>query len=71
MSNIVSSESPHKGKPSGATKEEGLGLDATAPEKLDEYLEITEKYTEAEDKLVPAVHVRHPNRNTLKGDEQS
>jgi len=30
---------PGKGKSSGANKEEGLGFQATAPEKLEEYLE--------------------------------
>lgn len=30
---------PANGKPSGANKEEGLGLQATSPEKLEEYLE--------------------------------
>ena len=60
---------PGKGKPSGANKEEGLGLQATPPEKMDEYLEMTEKYTMGEDELSPAVPVRHPNRNTSKGEE--
>lgn len=58
-----------KGKPSGANKEEGLGLQATPPEKLEEYLEITDKYTTGEDELAPGVPVRHPNRNTSKGEE--
>ncbi len=42
---------PGKGKPSGANKEEGLGLQATEPEKLEEYLEITD--TIGEDELSP------------------
>jgi hypothetical protein len=60
---------PGKGKPSGANKEEGLGLQATEPEKLNEYFEITDKYTAGEDELAPGVPQRHPNRNTSKGEE--
>jgi hypothetical protein len=58
---------PSKGKPSGAAKEEGLGLHATEPEKMDQYLDITDRYTTGEDELAPGVPVRHPNRNTEKG----
>ena len=46
---------PGKGKPSDVNKEEGLGFVSTPPEKLDEYLEITEKYTIGEDELDPSV----------------
>ena len=60
---------PGKGKPSGANKDEGLGLQATDPEKMDEYLQITERYTEGADELANDVPVRHPNRNTSKGEE--
>ena len=60
---------PGKGKPSGANKSEGLGLQATEPEKMDEYLQITERYTEGEDELAEDVNLRHPNRNTSKGEE--
>jgi hypothetical protein len=60
---------PGKGKPSGANKEEGLGFVSTPPEKLEEYLEITDKYTTGEDELAPGVPLRHPNRNTEKGEE--
>lgn len=59
---------PGKGKPSGANKEEGLGLQPTPPEKIEQYLEITEKYTTGEDELTAAVPIRHPNRNTSKGE---
>ncbi|GAA0560222.1 hypothetical protein GCM10009415_47800 [Chitinophaga japonensis] len=31
--------------------------------------EMTQQYTSGEDELAPNVHVRHPNRNTAKGDE--
>jgi hypothetical protein len=59
---------PGKGKPSGVNKEEGLGFVSTPPEKLDEYLEMTEKYTVGEDELDPSVRMRHPNRNTSKNE---
>jgi len=59
---------PGKGKPSGINKEEGLGLLSTDPEKMDQYLEITEKYTDGEDTLAEHIPVRHRNRNTSKGE---
>ena len=59
---------PPKGKPSGAGKEEDdLGLHATEPEKMDQYSDITNKYTTDDDEVAPGVPVRHPNRNTEKG----
>jgi len=61
---------PGKGKPSGINKEEGLGLQATPPEKMEEYLELTENYTVGEDELDPSLPVRHRNRNTSKGEDQ-
>ncbi|HYF30701.1 MAG TPA: hypothetical protein VD993_06255 [Chitinophagaceae bacterium] len=60
---------PTKGKPSGAAKEEGLGITPTDPEKMDQYLDITERYTDGEDELASHVPVRHPNRNTEKRHE--
>ncbi len=60
---------PGKGKPSGINKEEGLGIHPTPPEHIEQYEEISEKYTEGEDALSPNVHVRHPNRNTSKGED--
>ena len=60
---------PGKGKPSGANKEEGLGFTSTPPEKLEEYLDITDKYTTDSDQLAEGVPLRHPNRNTSKGEE--
>jgi hypothetical protein len=59
----------HTGEPSGANREEGLGLEATSPEKLNEYLEITDEYIEKPDEIDPSVHVLHPNRNTSKGED--
>ncbi len=60
---------PGKGKPSGINKEEGLGIQATPPEKMDEYLEISDKYTAGEDELAEHVPLRHRNRNTSKGED--
>lgn len=60
---------PGEGEPSGVNNEEGLGLQATEPEKLDEYLEVTEKYTDGEDTLAEHVPLRHRNRNTSKGED--
>jgi hypothetical protein len=59
---------PGKGKPSGANKQEGLGLQATDPEKLEEYNEITDKYLIGEDELAPHVPIKYQNRNTSKGE---
>jgi len=62
---------PGKVKPSGVNKEEsGSGIQATPPEKMDEYLEVTEKYFINDDELEPSVPVRHPNRNTSKGEDR-
>src|SRR4051812_18340014 len=62
---------PPKGKPSGAGKnEDGLGIQATPPEKMEQYEQITERYTIDDDTLAPDVPVRHPNRNTQKGQSR-
>lgn len=62
---------PGKGKPSGINKEEsGAGIQATPPEKMDEYFEVTEKYFVNDDELDHSVPVRHPNRNTSKGEDR-
>ncbi len=60
---------PGKGKPSGMNKEEGLGIQATPPEKMDEYLEISDKYTAEEEELAEHVPLRHRNRNTSKSED--
>jgi hypothetical protein len=60
---------PAKGKPSGANKEEGLGLRKTFnPDELERDLEITDRYTTGSDTLADDVHIRHRNRNTSKGE---
>jgi hypothetical protein len=57
---------PKKGKPSDS-KDEGLGLRKTMPpEKLEDDLEMTDKYTKGADELAENVHLLHPNRNTNK-----
>jgi hypothetical protein len=62
---------PPKGKPSGAGKsEDALGVQATPPEKMEQYEKITERYTIDDDTLAPDVHMRHPNRNTQKGQSR-
>src|SRR5215217_1288593 len=62
---------PPKGKPSGAGKnEDGLGVQATPPEKMEQYEKITERYTIDDDTLAPDVPMRHPNRNTQKGQSR-
>jgi hypothetical protein len=59
----------HRGKPSGIDKNEDLGLRKTMPpEKLESDEDMTEKYTTGPDELNDSVPVRHPNRNTSKGD---
>lgn len=60
---------PPKGKPSGIDKEEGLGLQPTSPDKLEEYLDITDKYTTGEDQLADNLPLRHPNRNVNKRND--
>lgn len=58
---------PPKGKPSGAGKNEGSGAQATPPEKMEDYENSSDRYTIDDDTLSPDVHMRHPNRNTEKG----
>ena len=62
---------PAKGKPSGANKEEGLGLRKTMdPDHLERDEQISARYTPIdEDQLSPDVHMRHPNRNAGKGED--
>jgi hypothetical protein len=62
---------PPKGKPSGAGKnDDGLGVQATPPEKMEQYEEISARYTIDDDTLAPDVPMRHPNRNTQKGQSR-
>ena len=59
----------NKGQPSGSNKSEGLGLRPDMPaEKFDQDQEMTEKYTTGEDEPAENLPVKHPNRNTDKGD---
>jgi len=61
---------PAKGKPSNDSKE-GLGLRSTmSADDLQRDEEMTDKYTESEDKLAPGVRMKHPNRNTSKDEDK-
>lgn len=64
---------PAKGKPSGIHKEEGLGLRRSMdPSELERDEQMTARYTPVnEDELSPDVRVRHPNRNTTRGQDFS
>lgn len=58
-----------KGQPSGSNKSEGLGLRPDMPEeKVKQDQEMTERYTSDDDKPSEDLPLRHPNRNTDKGD---
>ena len=59
---------PPKGKPSGADKSEGLGMEPTAPGKMEQYDDITKTYMDGADEIADNVHVRHVNRNTTKNE---
>lgn len=62
---------PPKGKPSGAGKsEDALGVQGTPPEKMEQYEQITDRYTVDDNTLAPDVPMRHPNRNTQKGQSR-
>lgn len=58
---------PAKGKPSGAGKPQEMGIHPTDIEKLEEYFERDELYTEG-DALAADLPLRHPNRNISKGE---
>lgn len=59
---------PAKGKPSGAGKDEGIGLDPRDPNFLEENINNEEKFTNAPEDLILNAQVRHPNRNVSKGE---
>lgn len=59
---------PRKGKPSGEPVVSGLQTLNTAD--LDHKLEIAEKYTTGEEEPASHLRVRHPNRNTEKGEDR-
>ena len=61
--------SPPKGKPSAPAKEEGLGLQATEPGKLEENEAMRQKYTEGEE-TAPNANMQHPNRNRNKEQDE-
>jgi hypothetical protein len=61
---------PRKGKPSGSGTEEGVGLTPPNVGSVEQYIELADKYTEGPDEMPANVKVRHPNRNTNKGEEK-
>lgn len=61
---------PSKGKPSGANKSEGTGLQPTPPSDMKEYKQITDEYIKAPDQIADNVHVRHSNRHISEDPDQ-
>ncbi|WP_298708951.1 hypothetical protein [Chitinophaga sp.] len=62
---------PPKGKPSGKGDESELGLRPNLEgTTLEQDGDITQRYTENEEKPAANVRVLHPNRNVLKGEEE-
>lgn len=62
---------PPKGKPSGNGRETELGLRPNLEgTSLEQDQDITQRYTEKEEKPAPNVRVMHPNRNVHKGEEE-
>jgi hypothetical protein len=59
---------PPKGKPSTVGKVEGLGISNAPADKIEEFLDLDSEYVADDLNLDPSVHVRHPNRNTSKGE---
>jgi hypothetical protein len=59
---------PPKGKPSAINKVEDLGISNAPAEKLEDFLELDSEYVADDFTLDPSVPVRHPNRNTSKGE---
>ncbi len=62
---------PQKGKPTGNGRETELGLRPNLEgTSLEQDQDITERYTQEEQKPAPNVRVLHPNRNVHKGEEE-
>lgn len=59
---------PEKGKPSGFGKQESVELHLKEPDALEQYLDIAEKYTTGAEEAPANIPVRHPNRNSNKGE---
>ena len=55
-----------KGKPSGANRSEGTGVPSKVKQNIKQDDQITEKYTEDDNKISSHVRSGHPNRNTNK-----
>lgn len=61
---------PPKGKPSG-DEQEGLGISTSAPEDIEAYQERTDEYVVDDENLDPSIPVRHPNRRTGGGNNNT
>jgi hypothetical protein len=59
---------PGKGKPSAINKVEGLGVSSSNSDQVDTFLELDDQYLEDDLTIDPSIPVRHPNRNTSKGE---
>jgi len=60
---------PPKGKPSAINKVEGMGIPTTPSEEVENFLDRDSEYMQDAMTLDPSVPVRHPNRNTSKGED--
>lgn len=60
---------PAKGRPSGSGKNNAGLKNAFAVNDPETEAEIAEKYADNIDEPTPSIHVRHPNRNVNKGEE--
>jgi hypothetical protein len=61
---------PAKGKPSGSSKTESVGLKPISSDSFEEHLELADKYTVGEEEPAPNLHIRHRNRNVDKNEER-
>jgi hypothetical protein len=61
---------PPKGRPSGSGRETSGLKDAFAVNDLETENQLSDAYTNADDEPAENVPMRHPNRNTDKGNEE-
>ena len=59
---------PPKGKPTAINKTEGLGKPNASSDNLEEFLQLDNEYVEDDLTIDPSIPVRHPNRNSSKGE---
>jgi hypothetical protein len=60
---------PAKGKPTAINKEEGLGIPTSPSDKVEEFLELSDTYTDDDQTISASIPVRHPNRNVSKKEQ--